>query len=68
MMRLKVNGVEEETGASTLGELLAARGIDPRVRFLAIAVNGAVIRRAEWAGAPLSTGDEVEIVRPVQGG
>ncbi len=68
MMRLKVNGVEEETRASTLGELLAARGIDPKARFLAVAVNGAVVRRAEWPGAPLSPGDEVEIVRPVQGG
>lgn len=68
MMRLKLNGVEEETDASTLGELLAARGIDAGQRFLAIAVNGGIVRRAEWADAPLSAGDEVEIVRPVEGG
>ena len=68
MMRLKVNGLDEETGASTLRELLLALGIDPGVRFLAVAVNGAVVRRAEWAQIPLSPGDEVEIVRPVQGG
>jgi thiamine biosynthesis protein ThiS len=31
-------------------------------------VNGAVVRRAEWQAAALATGDNVEIVRPFQGG
>jgi sulfur carrier protein len=68
MIRLRVNGVEEEIAAPTLGELLAARGIDPGVRFLAVAVNGSVVRRAQWNDARLLPGDEVEIVRPVEGG
>jgi sulfur carrier protein len=68
MTRLKINGVEEEVAAATVAQLLAARGIDPGARFLAVAVNGAVVRRAEWPAASLSTGDVVEIVRPLQGG
>jgi sulfur carrier protein len=68
MTRLRVNGVEAEVAVATIAELLALRGIDPRARFLAVAVNGAVVRRAEWPEVALGPGDEVEIVRPLQGG
>ena len=67
-MRLKVNGVEEEVPAITVTELLAARGIDRGVKFLAVAVNGAVVRRSEWSSKSLGPGDDVEIVRPFSGG
>jgi sulfur carrier protein len=67
-MRLKVNGAEAELAAATIAELLAEQGVDPKARFLAVAVNGAVVRRAEWPMTPLSPGDTVEIVRPFQGG
>jgi len=66
--RLKINGVDEEVAASTVTQLLAARGIDPGARFLAVAVNGAVVRRAVWDAVALNPGDAVEIVRPLQGG
>jgi sulfur carrier protein len=68
MTRLKINGVEEEVAAATVAQLLVTQGIDPTARFLAVAVNGAVVRRAEWQAAPLRAGDAVEIVRPLQGG
>ena len=68
MTRLRINGVEEEVAAATVAELLAQRGIDPDARFLAVAVNGSVVRRAVWPAAPLAAGDNVEIVRPHQGG
>ena len=68
MTRVKINGVDEEVAAATVAQLLAARGIDPTARFLAVAVNGAVVRRAEWPQAVLNAGDAVEIVRPLQGG
>ena len=68
MTRLRINGVEAEIAVTTVAELLAERGIDPTVRFLAVAVNGAVVRRAEWPAQALSPGDDVEIVRPLQGG
>jgi sulfur carrier protein len=68
MTRLQINGEEAEVAAATVAELLAARGIDAKARFLAVAVNGAVVRRAEWQSQVLSPGDQVEIVRPLQGG
>ena len=68
MTRLKINGVDEEVTVTTIAQLLAARGIDPAARFLAVAVNGAVVRRATWDEAALHAGDAVEIVRPLQGG
>jgi sulfur carrier protein len=68
MTRLRVNGIETEVAVSTIAELLRERGIDPQVRFLAVAVNGAVVRRAEWAAQALAPGDNIEIVRPLQGG
>ena len=68
MIRLKINGIDEEVAATTIAQLLAARGIDPAARFLAVAINGAVVRRASWDDAALQAGDAVEIVRPLQGG
>ncbi|HEV2189836.1 MAG TPA: sulfur carrier protein ThiS [Stellaceae bacterium] len=68
MTQIKLNGRDEEVAATTIAQLLAARGIDPGARFLAVAVNGAVVRRASWDDAPLQAGDAVEIVRPLQGG
>jgi sulfur carrier protein len=68
MTRLTINGIDEEIAATTVAQLLAARGIDPAARFLAVAINGAVIRRAIWDETALHTGDTVEIVRPLQGG
>ena len=68
MTRLRINGEEEEVAVATIAELLAVRGIDPGARFLAVALNGEVVRRAEWNLQPLRAGDAVEIVRPLQGG
>jgi sulfur carrier protein len=68
MMRLKINGIDEEVAAATIAQLLVSRGIDPGAKFLAVAVNGAVVRRASWEDAALTAGDAVEIVRPLQGG
>ena len=68
MTRMRINGVEEEVAVTTVAELLVARGVDPAARFLAIAINGTVVRRSEWSSRPLSQGDHVEIVRPFSGG
>jgi sulfur carrier protein len=68
MTRLRINGVEEEVAVTTVSELLADRGVDPVAKFLAVAVNGAVLRRSEWRSTPPQSGDDVEIVRPFSGG
>jgi sulfur carrier protein len=66
--RISVNGIERPLTAKTVGELLATENVDLGARFLAIAVNGAVVPRAEWDDAPVAAGDDVEIVRPAPGG
>jgi sulfur carrier protein len=68
MMRLRVNGAEEDVAVTTVSELLAVRGIDRGARFVAVAVNGCVVRRSEWSSKPLGPDDNVEIVRPFSGG
>ena len=68
MTPIRINGVEEEVAVATLADLLVARGVDPTARFLAVAVNGAVVRRSDWPARPLFPGDDVEIVRPFSGG
>jgi len=66
-MRIQVNGAERELAAdSSLRDLLNSLSL-PHDR-VAIEVNGAVIRRAEWALAILNEGDRVEIVHFVGGG
>jgi sulfur carrier protein len=67
-MKLKINGVEEEVAAATVGELLAARGVDPAARFLAVAINGVVVCRSEWDSQSLGPSDDIEIVKPFSGG
>ena len=65
---LTVNGVNEPLEAVTVAALLAAREIAPDGRGVAVAVNGALVRRADWATTALRAGDTVEIVRAMQGG
>jgi sulfur carrier protein len=68
MKRLRVNGVEQEVAVVTVSELLADQGIDLAARFVAVAVNGSVVRRSEWHSKSLAPGDNIEIVRPFSGG
>ena len=65
---MKVNGAIEVTDAATVAELLRRHGVGPWTKFVAVAVNGAVVRREAWEGTPLAPDDEVEIIKPLQGG
>ena len=66
-LRIRVNGVSRDMApGTTLAALLAALGLDgPQV---AVAVNAAVIPRAEHPGRTLVAADEVEVIEPVGGG
>jgi sulfur carrier protein len=64
---IRINGVAEPLAANTVAELIAARS-DTNGRGIAVALNGAVVRRAAWAATPLKAGDVIEIVRAMQGG
>jgi sulfur carrier protein len=65
---IRVNGENRRLEVGTVIELLRAEGVDPERRGVAVALNGAVVRRGDWLAAALSPGDEVEIVKPFAGG
>ena len=64
---IRINGAPEPLVARNVAELIAER-CDTAGRGIAIALNGAVVRRADWDATPLKCGDVVEIVRAMQGG
>lgn len=65
-MRIEVNGKPHETGAATLGELLAELGLaEARV---ATAVNGAFAASDARGALRLADGDRIEVLRPMAGG
>ncbi len=65
-MTVTVNGRRLETAAGTLAELLAELGYGERK--VATAVNGDFVRAALRCETPLSPGDAVDVVVPMQGG
>lgn len=64
---ITLNGAPEPL-APDVAALLDRLGLDSQARGLAIALNGAVLPRAAWPEVVLKPGDDVEIVRPFQGG
>ncbi|WP_117215452.1 sulfur carrier protein ThiS [Allorhizocola rhizosphaerae] len=50
----------------TVAELLQELVLPPR--GIAVAVNGEVVRRADWASHALSDGDRVDVLTASQGG
>lgn len=65
-MKLTINGEPRRLTATTVAEALAAAGLaDARV---ATALNGTFVPAAARAETPLSDGDALEIVAPMQGG
>jgi sulfur carrier protein len=68
-MKLKVNGQDREVAeVRTLRELLLALEINPEGPGLALALNGQVVPRRDYAATPVEDGDRIEVVRAVQGG
>ncbi|WP_238165526.1 sulfur carrier protein ThiS [Kribbella caucasensis] len=66
-MNVLVNGHAEQLEAGTT----VADVVDRWARSpigVAVAVNEAVVTRAEWTGTALTEGDRVEILTAVQGG
>lgn len=66
-MPITLNGVAQPLSARTsVTELVRARGVvAPAV---AVAVNGDVVERARWDDTWIEEGDDVEIIRVIQGG
>lgn len=67
-LEIRINGEEKTSAASTIVDLLREEGVDENARFVAVALNGAVVPRRTWGDVHVSAGDDVEIVKPVSGG
>lgn len=66
MTSITLNGLQIETGARTIEELLRQSGAPER--GVAVARNESVVRPADWAQVEIEDGDKIEIIRAVQGG
>lgn len=66
-MTVWINGERREVEATTtLATLLAEHGVPER--GVAVAVDGEVVPRAGWAGAPVAADARIEVLTAVQGG
>ena len=67
-MRVEINGERRELAAAeaTLAEVLTRLGIE--ANGVAVACNGRVVRRGQYAQQRIAEGDRIEIVRAVAGG
>ncbi|HHJ64332.1 MAG TPA: sulfur carrier protein ThiS [Aquifex aeolicus] len=68
-MRIRINGEERVIERElTVAELLEMVGVKFREVGLAVAVNGEVIPKSQYAVRRIGEGDSVEIVQLVGGG
>jgi sulfur carrier protein len=68
-MMIELNGRPTELPAgATVAVAVAETGADGEIRGVAVAVDGEVVRRAEWGKTKLKSDQSVEVVRAVQGG
>ena len=69
-MRVELNGrpVEMPAGATVADAVLEAGGEPGDGRGIAVAIDGEVIRRADWTKMKLRSDQSVEVVHAVQGG
>ena len=67
-VELWVNGERRRMAAGDVRSLLAALGLDPGGRGIAVARNGEVVPRSAWATTTLAPEDRIDIVGAVQGG
>lgn len=63
-----VNGALSSWPGGVVLDLLHHEGLDPSRKGFAVALNGQVISREDWAGCQVTAGDKVEIVTMYKGG
>jgi thiazole synthase len=67
-MRIELNGsVRELSEGARLSDAVREAGAD-EARGVAVALDGEVVPRSEWAGTPLRDGQSVEVLAAIQGG
>ena len=69
MTAVQINGERRELAAgATLDEAVREAGAPEGGRGVAVAVDGEVVPRGDWAVVPLRDGQRVEVLHAVQGG
>lgn len=68
-MRIELNGEPRPLPAgATLADAVRESGAEAGGRGVAVALDGEVVPRAEWATTPLAEGCAVEVLAAIQGG
>lgn len=68
-MIVELNGrTEQLPDDATVADAVKAVGVNGETRGVAVAVDGEVVRRADWVTTPLADRQAIEVVRAVQGG
>ena len=69
MLSVQVNGRPDRLpDGHTVADVVRGLTGDVRPRGVAVAVNGTVVRSADWPAKQLSDGDRVEVLTATQGG
>jgi len=69
MLSVRVNGRPDRLPTGhTVADLVRAVTGQAAPRGVAVALNGTVVRRADWPATALSEGDRVEVLTATQGG
>ena len=66
--RIWVNGRDVPLGAATVADFLAQQAVEIGPRGITVALNGSVVPRSASSETLLKPGDNIEIVRAMQGG
>lgn len=65
---IRFNGKPREKNPEFLLDLLTEQGFGQETKGIAIAINGSVVPRSSWNETRISDGDDIEIVKIMQGG
>ncbi len=68
-MNVMINGEPRDVGAgATVASVVEMLDVAPGARGVAVALDGEVVSRGQWADTQLSEGSTVEVVAAIQGG
>lgn len=65
---VRINGTLRPHAGGSVADLLQSLGIDTSRPGIAVAVNGRLVPRSLWPEQVVSAGDDIDVVRPAQGG
>jgi sulfur carrier protein len=66
--QIRINGRDEPLSVLTIARLVAEKTEQANPKGIAVALNGKVVPRQAWSDTTLQAGDQIEIVRVLQGG